>query len=138
MSQGVSGVDFIVKVNTGTEAVPVYTAVGGQRGGTLNGGTDEIDVSSKDSNGWKESLAGLKNWSLEFDSLLIESDAGLVALETAWLAGEKVQVQLATPAGATYTGPAIVTDFSYEAPHDGEATAKGTLTGAGALAKVAA
>lgn len=132
----VSGVDFLVKVNTGTEGAPVWTAVAGQRGATLNMSTDEINVTSKDSGGWHEGLPAIRNWSIDFDALLIEDDAGLAALEDAFMNKTQVQVQVATPANHTYTGKATLTDFSYEAPYDGEATASGTLTGTGALTKV--
>lgn len=131
----VSGVDFIVQVNTGTDAAPVWTPVGGQRGATLNMSTDEIDVTSKDSNNWHEGLPSIRNWSLDFDALLIQGDAGLTALENAFMGQTQVQVRLATPSGSTYTGKATLTDFSYEAPYDGEATASGSLTGTGALTK---
>lgn len=131
----VSGVDFIVQVNTGTEAAPVWTAVGGQRGATLNMGTDEIDTTSKDSAGWHEGLPSIRNWSLDFDALLIQGDAGLTALENMFMNHTQVQVRLSTPSAATYTGKATLTDFSYEGPHDGEATASGSLTGTGALTK---
>lgn len=131
----VSGVSFIVQVNTGTDAAPVWTAVGGQREATLNMSTDEIDTTSKDSQGWHEGLPSLRNWSLDFDALLIQGDAGLEALENAFMNQTQVQVRLATPSGATYTGKATLTDFSYEAPYDGEATASGSLTGTGALTK---
>jgi len=53
---GVSGVTFLIQVNTGTETSPTWTAVGGQRGATLNRSVDEADVTSKDSLGWHEGL----------------------------------------------------------------------------------
>lgn len=135
MPKPVTGVDFIVKVNTGTEAEPTWTAVGGQRNATLNMPTAEVDVTSKDSDNWHEGIPGIRSWSLEFDGLLIEGDAGLVALETAYINNEQVKVQMATPAGNNYQGTATLIDFSYEGPYEGEATASGTLTGSGALAK---
>lgn len=131
----VSGVDFIVKVNTGTEASPVWTAVAGQRNATLNMGMEEIDITSKDSQGWHEGLPGVRNWSIDFDGLIIEDDAGLSALEDAYMNKAQVEVQLVTPAGYTYSGKATLTDFSYDTPYEGEATADGTLTGTGALTK---
>ncbi len=131
----VKGVAFLIKANTGTEAAPVWTTVGGQRNGTLKMSMDTVDVTSKDSNGWTERLAGNRDWSIDFDALLIEGDAGLSQLESAYLGQKKVQVQFVTPLGAKYQGDAFLTDFNYEAPYDGEATASGTLTAAGALTK---
>lgn len=131
----VTGVDFLIKVNTGTEGAPVWTVVAGQRDATLSMGTDEVDITSKDSGGWHEGIPSVRNWSIDFDALLIEGDAGLSALEDAYMSKTQVQVQLATPANNTYTGKATLTDFSYAAPYEGEATASGSLTGTGALTK---
>lgn len=129
----VSGVSFLVKVNTGTVATPVYTAVGGQRNATLSMGTDEIDLTDKASSNWHEGLPSVRNWSIEGDGLLVQDDAGLQELEDAFIGGEMLKVQLLTASGKTYTGDAILTDFSYEAPYDDAATASYTLTGSGAL-----
>ena len=131
----VKGVDILIKVNTGTEGTPVWTAVGGQRNATLNMGTATVDTTSKDSGGWEDNLPGLRNWNVEFDGLFVEDDDGLAALEDAFMSGNQVQVQVATPSGNKYQGKATLTDFSYEGPYEGEATASGTLTGSGALAK---
>lgn len=129
----VSGVSFLIKVNTGTIASPTYTTVGGQRNVTLSLGTDEIDVTDKASGNWHEGLPSIRNWSLEGDGLLVQDDAGLQELEDAYMNQEKIKVQLLTASGKTYTGDAILTDFSYEGPYDDAATASYTLTGSGAL-----
>lgn len=129
-----TGTDFLIKVNTGTVGVPIWTTVGGQRSGTLNMGADEADFTSKDSSGWHEGEPVIRNWSVDFDALLIEGDAGLVALEDAYMDNEKVQVQVAMPSGKVYSGYATLSDFSYEGPYDSESTASGSLTGSGELA----
>lgn len=131
----VSGVSFLVKVNTGTEGAPVWTTVAGQRNATLNLESDAIDTTSKDSSGWHEEIVGINNWSIEFDGLIIEDDAGYLELEDAYMSKALVQVQLSTPAAHTYTGKARIT-LSLEGPYDGEATVSGTLTGTAALVKV--
>lgn len=134
----VTGVDFVINVNTGTVELPTWTLVAGQRNATLTMSTDEVDITSKNSNGWHEGLPSIRSWSIEFDALLIEDDDGLAAIEDAFMNGTQVQVQIVTPAGNKYDGNATLTDFSYEGPYDGEATASGTLTGSGALTKTAA
>ncbi len=131
----VTGISFLVYVNTGTDASPVWTVVAGQRGANLNMSLDEADTTSKDSSGWHEGLPTIRSWSIDFDALLIQGDAGLTALENMFMNKSQVKIQLQTPAASTYTGKATLTDFSYDAPHDGEATASGSLTGTGALTK---
>lgn len=131
----IRGIDIMVSVNTGTAAVPVYTAVGGQRGATLNRSSETIDVSNKVSGDWKKSIAGLKEWSVDADGLLALSDAGFAALETAFEDSEEVLIQIAKGTALMYSGGAIITDFPIEAPYDDVATYSVSFTGTGALTK---
>lgn len=127
------GIDFVVQKNTGSEETPNWETIAGQRGATLTINNAEIDATTKDGSGWEEKLVGLKSWSLDFDGLYSEDDDVLQELETDVLAGNKVHVRLKTPGDNTFHGDCIITDFSIEAPHDGEATASGSLAGAEAL-----
>lgn len=130
-----SGVSFLVKINTGTDASPVWTTIAGQRDATLNMSIDEIDITSKDSSGWHEGLPSIRNWSVDFDALLIEADAGQVAVEAMYLNKTQVKVEVLTVAGTTYIGKATLTDLKYGMPNDAEVTFAGTFMGTGALAK---
>lgn len=134
---GVSGVDFVVQVNTGTEAAPIWTTVGGQRNATLHRTTDTINLTTKDSNGWEENEPTIRHWSIDFDALLLEDDAGYAALEDAYDNKKQLQVQVLTPAGNKYTGKATLADLTAEGPME-EATISGTLTGSGPLTKTSA
>lgn len=127
------GLDVIVSVNAGTIAIPDWKAVGGQRNATLNRSAELIDMTDKDSDGWKENEAGYKEWSLDCDGFYVTSDAGWTALETAYETGEVVQVKLAKTAGLTHTGSAIISDFPIEVPYDDGATYSISLTGTSEL-----
>lgn len=121
----VKGVDVLIKIGTNT--------VGGQRGATLNMAADTVDVTTKDSNGWKESELGFKEWGIEFDGLWVVDDAALTALQTAFMNDTPVSASVAMPNGDTYSGTALLTEFPIEAPYDDNVTYSGTLTGTGAL-----
>lgn len=113
--------------------------VGGQRGCTLNRGAETLDVSNKASGGaWKEFIAGAKEWSIDCDGILVESDTAFTAMETAFLAGSTVKVKIGDSAGWGYTGDAIITDFPIEAPYDDALSYSMTFQGTGELAKVQA
>lgn len=127
------GKDFILKINTGTAAIPVWTTIGGQRGASLKRTADEIDVSDKVSGGWKAVKAGLRSWGIDLDGLVVLSDVGLQALEQGFMEGVEINVLLLYPDGTVQTGWGSVTDFSLDTPHDGEATLKGTISGNGEL-----
>lgn len=126
-----TGIDFIISVEIGG----VMTKVAGQRGGTLNRSAETTDRTTKDTEGWKAFGQSFKEWSIEADGLLIESDAGWVALEDAFNTGAEVKVELLTQAGNKYKGTAIITDLPIEAPYDDEATYSVTFQGNGALVK---
>lgn len=133
VSNATVGKDFLLSVNTGTVAVPVWTLVGGQRSASLSRTADEIDVSDKTTQGWKSAKAGLRSWSIDLDGTVILSDTGLAALEQAFMTGVEINVRLLYPDGSEQTGWGSVTEFSIESPHDGEATVSGTISGNGAL-----
>lgn len=131
----VKGIDFLVHVNTGTDILPVYTKVGGQRGATLNRSAETLETTSKDSAGFKEFESAFKEWSIEADGLLVEADEGFKALEEAFMGSKKVKVQVATTSGSKYEGLAIITDLPLEMPYDDMATYSVTLQGSGTLTK---
>lgn len=125
----IAGVDVLLKVMVGA----VQTVIGGQSGATLNRGTNIIDVTSKDAGGWEESVAGVKNWSIDCDGFLVESDAALKALEDAWVAGSKLKVEIALPSGKKYSGDILIEDFPHDFPQDDAVSFSLSLKGTGVL-----
>lgn len=132
------GVNFLLYVNTGTAELPTYTKVAGQRGGTFNRSSDTIDLTSKDSDGWMDEDYGMASWGIEADGLLVEDDAGYMALENAFDNKGIVLVRWETAGGNQYEGEAIITDFPTEAPYDDNATYSITLNGKGKYTKTTA
>lgn len=132
------GIDFLLKVNTGTDVTPVWTTVGGQRGATLNRSSDTIETTSKDSDGYKSYEPSFKDWTIDADGLVVTDDTGWLALETAFEAGEKIKVQFVTASGDDYTGDVIITDFPVEAPYDDVSTYSVSLQGSGKPTKTTA
>lgn len=125
------GIDFVIKIGTDILA--------GQRGATLNRDADTIDVTAKDSPDlWRQNEASFKNWSIDSDGLVVEDDAAYLALETAYNNGDKVTVEISTPAGHKYGGSALITSFPVDAPYDDAATYSVSLLGDGALTKTPA
>jgi TP901-1 family phage major tail protein len=132
-SSATVGKDYLLYINTGTVAVPVWTLIGGQRSSSLGRTADSIDTSHKTSGGWKSALAGLRGWSIDLDGLVLLNDLGIDALETAFSQGKQVNIKFEYPDKRYQTGWASITDFSMETPHDGEASLSGTLEGNGEL-----
>ena len=100
---------------------------------SLDLGADDIDITSFDSNGWKEYLAGLKEWSGSIEGNLKTGDtSGQKAILNAWLNGEKLTFTFEVSSGVTFQGSAFVKP-SIEVPVDDKATFSCDITGTGAL-----
>ena len=110
-----------------------YTSLGGGKDGTLNRSVSTIDTTTRDSEGWKESEIGLKEWSFEMDGLMVRDDACYKKMEQAFMNDEKIYLQIATPSGKKYQGRAIITDFPIGMPFSDAATYSISATGDGAL-----
>ncbi len=139
MSRVTAGMDIILKVNIAeAEAEANYVAIAGQRGATLNRSRDVIDVTCKDAGGgWKQSIAGFGEWSIDTDGILIDGDENFAKLEKSFLNREVILVQMVnSKTGKGYEGEAVVTDFPLEAPYDDAMTYSLSLKGAGELREV--
>jgi len=100
---------------------------------SLDLGADHIDVTSFDSNGWKEFLAGLKEWSGSFEGNYVYDDTnGQKAIIAAWLAGQSLELALEVMPGVTFVGSAFFT-LSIETPVDDKAAFSCDFQGTGAL-----
>lgn len=132
-STGTAGKDYKLYVNTGTAVSPVWTEIGGQRNSPLNRDAETIDVSHKSSGGDSAVLAGLRSWSIDLDGLSMLVDAGVDAIEQAFDESAQVNIKFEKPDKRYRTGWGVVTGFSIDPPHDGEATISGTIEGVGGL-----
>ena len=100
---------------------------------SLDLGADDIDITSFDSNGWKEYLAGLKEWSGSIEGNFKSTDAnGQKAILTAWLNGTALAFTFVVSSGVTFQGSAYVKP-SIEVPVDDKASFSCDITGTGAL-----
>ena len=108
----------------------------GQRNATLNRSAETIDATSKDTEGyWKENLQGFKEWGVDCDGALVESDTAYTILEEKFLNSENVDVKIIMGSGTEYTGNAVITDFPLDMPYDDLVTYSISLTGSGPLTK---
>jgi predicted secreted protein len=100
---------------------------------SLDLGADDIEITSFDSNGWKEYLAGLKEWSGSIEGNLKTDDTnGQKAILNAWLNGTKLSFTFEVSSGVTFTGDAFVKP-SIEVPIDDKASFSCDIQGTGPL-----
>lgn len=113
------------------------TAVGGQRGASLSMSADELDITDKNTVGYKKFLVGLKEWSISCDGLVVAGEAGYDALFNAFIAGDIVKVQFKKEDGSFgYEGEMVVSSMDFDAQYDDALTYSCELKGAGDLTKI--
>lgn len=100
---------------------------------SLDMGADDVDVTSFDSEGWKEFLAGLKEWSGSAEGNFDPTDInGQKAILNAWLNGETVALDLKVNSTIKFSGSALVKP-SIETPVDDKVSFSFDFQGTGAL-----
>ena len=130
VSTATAGKDYLIHVNKGaSDLEPDWLLVGGQRSGNLNRKADELDASHKTSGGWACHLPGLRNWSIDLESVVLLNDEGAHYLEAAFNAGHQVHLKFEYPDKSYYTGWGSITEFSLKTQHDDVATISGTISG---------
>ena len=135
-----AGCDVLLKVakeSSGGQPPTEYTVIGGQTGATLNRSAETIDVTDKTNDGYKESMAGLKEWSIDCDGFVVISDAGIDILDELFEARKPVYVEVVI-AGNKYTGSGYIVDYPMEMPLDSAVSFSLSIAGASKLAKAKA
>jgi TP901-1 family phage major tail protein len=133
------GVDILLYVNTGTDAVPVWTVAGGQRNATLTETSETIDITSKDSGGNYEYDYGLNGWTISGDGVYVQDETAYEKLKSAQRGKQKIKVRVKENGGSgtnTEEGFAIITSRELDAPYDAEVTYSVELQGTGALSSI--
>lgn len=135
----IAGVDVLLKVRS-KKVEGELIVVGGQTGASLSRSASTISTSDKTSGGWETSMVGLKSWAIEAEGFVTLGDEGQDLLELAFDARETVYAEIrigadANADGITYTGEAVITEFSNEFNQDDAVTFSLSLEGASPLAR---
>jgi hypothetical protein len=125
---GYNGV-FYVSTDGGTTWLPV----GELQDVTLQIKTAMLDATSHSSNGWKNNVPGLKEWSASVGQLAIFSDTGQAALTAALTPGTRLKFRF-DPAGTATGKPrregfGLVSDWQEKEPTAALEDQNLTLTG---------
>ena len=113
------------------------TVLGGQRGASLSMSADELDITDKNTTGYKKYLVGLKEWSISCDGLVCNGEEGYEALFNAFINGDIVEVQFKQKDGTFgYHGPMVIASMDFDAQYDDALTYSCELKGASALEKI--
>ena len=132
----VNATDIVVKINTTAGSTPANEILH-CTSASLSISREMRDSTTKSSQGWSESLAGLKSWEISGDGFVdFSGNNNIDALITEMLSTTPaVEVSFGTgTSGQTYTGEAFITSISVDAGVEENATYSLTLQGTGELA----
>jgi TP901-1 family phage major tail protein len=128
------GSAFLLKVGDGGDP-PGYATVAGMRTTQLSVNGEAVNVTSKDSGGWRELLsgAGVRSVSVAGSGIFTGS-AAEGRLKSNALAGLLDDYELSFESGDTMRGRFLITRLDYAGDHGGERTYALTMESSGAVA----
>lgn len=129
-----AGCDVLIKVANASGLIGTYKTIGGQTGATLNRSAETVDVTDKTNSGWKESMAGLKEWSLDCDGFIVIDDTGIAVLDECFENRKPLFITVDF-GGKRYQGSGYITDYPVEMPLDGAVSYSFSISGASPLTK---
>lgn len=106
--------------------------VAGQQGAMLNRSMSPIDITNQITGSWKENLGGLMSWNISCNGMYIKDNAGLRALEQAFLENKEITVKILV-GNIHYTGKALITSFPLNAVFNTQFKYTLSLLGTGEL-----
>jgi hypothetical protein len=95
------GMDAKLYRNTGTFASPTWTEVPNVKDLTLNLEAGEADVTTRANDGWRATVATLKDGSIEFEMVWDTSDANFTAIQQAFFNNTSIEFAVMDGAIAT-------------------------------------
>ncbi len=130
------GSAFLLKIGDGA-AVPAFTTMAGLRTTQLSINGDAVNVTSKDSGGWRQLLsgAGVRSVSVAAAGVFAGS-AAETRLQGHALAGTIEEYELAFEGGARLRGRFLVTRLDHSGDYNGERNYTLTLESSGPVGAV--
>jgi len=131
------GRDLLLKIHDGSAPLPggAYLAVGGFTSNDFSINGETIDITNKDSGGFKELLEGGGNVSLSIsgDGVFLD-DESFKRVHDHMLAQTHPECQVIVPDFAEYTGKFAITSLSLTGGNNQAVTYRISLDSAGAIA----
>jgi len=130
------GSAFLLKIGNGA-APPVYATVAGMRTTQMSVNGEAVNVTSKESGGWRELLsgAGVRSVSVAASGIFTGSTAE-TRLKSNALGGLLDDYELSFESGERMRGRFLVARLDYAGDYNGERTYTLTLESSGAVAAI--
>jgi len=104
--------DTLLDGSTNTPDTVSWNEISNVTDVTVNLETGEADATTRGNNGWRQTLATLKDGSIEFEMNWEPTDAAFAALKDAWLNGNNIALAAMDGAIATADNEGLVGNFS--------------------------
>ena len=126
-----SGKDLLIKLDDGSGS---FQTIAGLRATRISFNAEVVDVTSTESGGWRELLAGagVRSASLS-GSGVFRDQATDARAQDVFFSGYVPRFQVVIPDFGAVEGPFQITAIEYAGSYNGEATYELTLASAGAL-----
>lgn len=128
-----AGKDFLIKIGDGAMS-EAFTTLGGLRSSKMTINSTDIDVTTIDSNEWKELLngAGIRSFAVS-GSGLFDDSATLTRARTVLMANTIVNLKIYDPAGNIYAGAFKIKSMEQNGEYNGAAHYSTSLESSGAV-----
>lgn len=124
MNQVQRSIDIVLYIND--------IAVAGQENVRISRNVDSIDITNNLNGEWKESIGGLKSWSVNSGGCYVKNSKSLTMLENAFLNNEEITVKIIM-GKKHYQGQALIIDFPLNAVYNNQFKYTISLLGTGEL-----
>lgn len=122
-----------------TDGLGAFDKVAHSTDATISFSAETVDITSKDTSGYRDTIAGLKSWSANLTAFIDYSASfGQEELVDKWIAGECVKIRFTTNVSSDvyYEGDATITSVELNSSGAEEAASFSlTLENAGAITK---
>lgn len=132
MSTAVTGGDFVLYFDNGTNGQEDWVMIAGQRNASLSQSTESHEVSVKGSGSWKGYILGFREWSISCDGLYMLDDDSYKKFSQAYSDRKKLKIEMRIPNGK-YEGQVVIENFDLSMGYNEAVSYSCTLLGDGEL-----
>lgn len=130
------GHECFLYYNTGTQQSPTWSAIDTVRDVNLTLSSNEVDDTSRTTQGWRSKLPGLREWGADFEMIYDTSNTPWAAIRDAYLAGTAVEIlaldgDINVDGKQGLRGTVFVTEFTRAEPLEDVVSNSTTFVGNG-------
>ena len=132
-----NGSAFLLKISDGAVPVPAYVTVAGLRTTQMSVNGEAVNVTTKDSGGWRELLSGAGVRSVSVSAAgIFTGSAAETSVRAKALGGDIADYELSFESGERMRGKFLVTRLDYAGDYNGERSYALNLESSGPVASL--